>query len=115
MTDTWKERALIKKKYRRGGIEPDPPRKGYNRSRKKQFVLQHYTRKWNYRQFLLDDKWIWECPEEYEWSNWKKFTTFKDAVKSGEDNSTRGLYKENPWRIIDLKTGKIVWEVEGIK
>ena len=115
MSDTWSERALKKKNYKRGGIEPDPPKKGHNRSKKKQFVLQYYGRKCKFNRIQLDNKWVYRRSDEWEWGNWGKFVKLEDAIKSGKANSSRGIYREHPWRIIDIKTKEVLWEVEGTK
>lgn len=103
-----KERALKKKKWLRGGIEPDPPRR-IKKKRKKNFVLQHYTEKYlPWRQWVGGKK----EPIGMEWRNLGKYVMLEDAIKAARDMKHRGLYKADSLRIINAKTKETIWDDE---
>lgn len=92
----WKERAIKKKDYRRGGLEPDPPKRRRSIKQHKPFKLQY---KWSFSK---------------NWSTQGKYKTFDIALEVARKDVQKWLgrvYTSNeyiPYRIINTDTGEII-------
>ena len=74
----WKESAIKKKMYRRGGVEPDPPRTRHKK-RKKCFRIEYCvdgsgTLDRIFRQLFKNDK--------REWYGYGKYCSTADAMRA---------------------------------
>lgn len=102
----WKERALQKKKYRRGGIEPDPPRVRHKKYRKP-FRLEYFYK--GYKDSMIG------CLRPH-WGRWGKYRKFEDAEKAMEQklrtSAPYGIPMYSKWRIVDTRTSKVIAERE---
>lgn len=99
----WKKEGLKKRKYRRGGVEPEPP-KMRHKSRKKPFKLE-YSCAGDGRLDSLFRRWLRNRPE---WLHQGRYVKLDDAIKAAKDQVHKGFHEK--WRIIDTRTKEVVWD-----
>ena len=103
MTD-WKEESLKKKIYRRGGLEPNPPKKSHKKQKKlfrlEYFWLESSDSKVYFKYFRHPSGW-------YCWGNYAKP---EDAIKAVKNQVQKNMYDK--WRIVNLKTKEVVWSYD---
>ena len=101
--DEWKARAVKKKDWRRGGIEPDPPKKGESKRQLPKIYKVEY--KWKIP-WCRDDSWRgWSCYREFQLAlnNIEKMK--REATRYKQEQT---LYKA--FRIIHKKTKEVLFE-----
>lgn len=90
----WKKEAVKKKDYRRGGLEPDPPKNTRKTKRQKPFTAEHW----------------WKLGGGH-WFKFGTYETFEVAEKViRDDYRKRDRYlqkKEHLYRIVNKLTGEI--------
>ena len=99
----WKEAGLRKKNYRRGGLEPDPPKN--SKSKHKGIKLFKVEYKYRSPWFTTD-----------EWYGWDSYRTLELAMlrvnKLKREGSRLNLEKNvySAIRVINKKTKEVIWE-----
>jgi hypothetical protein len=93
--DDWKARAVQKKDYRRGGLEPDPPR--VRKKKDKTPKIFKVERRWN----MCGLEW-WGCDS---------YLTLEMAMSIVKDMARKDyLSTTKRYRIINRITKEILWE-----
>jgi hypothetical protein len=97
----WKAEAIKKKDYRRGGIEPDPPKKAKSKKPPKIYKVEY---KWDSNLFGSDDWWGWNSYRELSlaYDNIEKMKRESDPYRVGDCH-----YKA--FRIINKKTKEVIY------
>lgn len=100
----WNKERLEKKAYRRGGVEPDPPRRCHKK-RDKPFRLEYKPSSNKYG--ILTGRYFGSA----EWRGRGRYITLQSAMTAAESVVRKRYYKS--WRVKNVVTGEIIWTTKA--